>query len=75
MKKIIFTVVLNLLFTNGTAQVAIGKTSVTNTSVLLEFDNATTNKKGIILSAVENINKATEADLIIKGTITEMKID
>ena len=58
MKKIIFTVVLNLLFTNGTAQVAIGKTSVTNTSVLLEFDNATTNKKGIILSAVENINKA-----------------
>lgn len=58
MKKIIFTVVLNLLVTNANAQVAIGKTSITNTSVLLEFDNATTNKKGIILSNVENLTNA-----------------
>ena len=58
MKNIIFTAVLSLIIVNVKAQVAIGKTTITNASVLLEFDNATSNKKGIILSGVENINNA-----------------
>ncbi len=62
MKKIIFTALLSLVMMNVKAQVAIGKTSITNTSVILEFDNALTNKKGIILSAVENLTKALSTD-------------
>lgn len=58
MKNIIFTAVLSLIITNAKAQVAIGKSAITNASVILEFDNATTNKKGIILSGVENVNNA-----------------
>lgn len=40
------------------AQVAIGKTSVVNSSIILDFDNSDSNKKGLILSAVENVNNA-----------------
>lgn len=61
MKKIIFTAVFGLIMINFKAQVAIGKTTVSNASVLLEFDNALTNKKGIILSGVENVNNALSA--------------
>ncbi len=56
MKNIIFLTLLYLIAINANAQVAIGKTSITNSSVILEFDNAPTNSKGIILSAVNNIN-------------------
>ncbi|WDF48593.1 hypothetical protein PQ459_08950 [Chryseobacterium sp. KACC 21268] len=56
MKKIIFITLLSLIITNSNAQVAIGKPDVTNASVILEFDNNDLNKKGIILSAVENLN-------------------
>lgn len=58
MKKIIFIAFLSLTLSTAQAQVAIGKTNSGNTSVILEFDNATTNKKGIILPAVENTNNA-----------------
>lgn len=58
MKKIIFATLLSLIAINLPAQVAIGKTSITNTSSILEFDNAMTNRKGIILSAVDNVNNA-----------------
>lgn len=58
MKNIIFTTVFSLVIINLKAQVAIGKVAITNASVILEFDNATTNKKGIILSGVENVNNA-----------------
>lgn len=58
MKNIIFTAVFSLVIINVKAQVAIGKVAITNASVILEFDNATTNKKGIILSGVENVNNA-----------------
>lgn len=40
------------------AQVAIGKSTVTNSSTILDFDNSATNKKGIILPAVDNLSKA-----------------
>lgn len=40
------------------AQVAIGKTSVVNSSIILDFDNSDSNKKGLILSAVDNVNNA-----------------
>lgn len=56
MKKIIFLALLALLTINTKAQVAIGKTVVTNSSVILEFDGATANTKGIILSAVNNLS-------------------
>ncbi len=62
MKNIIFTAILSLVIINIKGQVAIGKTSVTNTSVILEFDNALTNKKGIILSTVENLTKGLGTD-------------
>lgn len=70
MKNIIFTAVLSLMMTNVNAQVAIGKSTITNASVLLEFDNATTNKKGIILSGVENVNNAitTATPAVNNGT-------
>lgn len=58
MKKITLLSFLCLVIINVRAQVAIGKTNITNTSVVLEFDNTTANKKGIILSAVENLNNA-----------------
>lgn len=58
MKKIIFTAFLSFLAMDLMAQVAIGKTSVTNASSILEFDNSTANTKGIILSGVENVNNA-----------------
>ncbi|TDX83231.1 hypothetical protein [Epilithonimonas xixisoli] len=58
MKKLILIIFLSLSVTNVRAQVAIGKSTITNGSVLLEFDNAVTNKKGIILSSVENLTNA-----------------
>lgn len=58
MKKIIITSLLTVMICKTQAQVAIGKPSSNNTSVILEFDDASTNKKGIILPAVENINNA-----------------
>lgn len=58
MKKIILIAFLSFTIIDLTAQVAIGKTSVTNASSILEFDNSDANTKGIILSAVENVNNA-----------------
>lgn len=58
MKKIIGTAFLSLMIINIKSQVAIGKTSITNASVLLEFDDSETNKKGIILCAVDNLSNA-----------------
>lgn len=49
------------MVTNVKGQVAIGKNTITNASVLLEFNNDLANKKGIILSSVENVNNALSA--------------
>lgn len=59
MKQLIYSTALFLLFTvSAQGQVAIGKESVVNTSAILDFDSAPTNKKGIILSAVDNLGGA-----------------
>ena len=56
MKKIIFTAFLSFTIININAQLAIGKSNSGNTSVILEFDTSAANKKGIVLSAVQNLN-------------------
>lgn len=56
MKNFIYTAFLVVMGLNLEAQVVIGKTTVSNPSVLLEFDDAENNTKGIILSAVANLN-------------------
>ena len=59
MKKIIYSATLIILTVfSAKGQVAIGKTSVVNTSAILDFDNSLSNKRGIILSAVDNVNNA-----------------
>lgn len=59
MKQIIYTTALFILtMTSAKGQVAIGKTSLATASAILDFDNAETNKKGIILSAVDNVDNA-----------------
>lgn len=59
MKNIVFGFTIVILTSISVkAQVAIGKTSVVNSSAILDFDNSDNNKKGIILSAVDNVNSA-----------------
>ena len=58
MKNIILTALFSLVTTTLDAQVSIGKSAISNASVLMEFDNALTNKKGIILSTVDNVTNA-----------------
>ena len=58
MKKISITL-LSLVTSALCAQVAIGKTSVTNPSVSLEFYDSADNKKAIILPWVDNANMMT----------------
>lgn len=76
MKNIIFTTLLSFIAIGLTAQVAIGKATVTNESSILEFDNAAANRKGIILSAVENVNSAlSSSPLNNNGTFLFDKSD
>lgn len=58
MKNIILTAFFSLVATTLKAQISIGKSAITNASVLMEFDNALANKKGIILSTVDNVTNA-----------------
>ncbi|UBB89946.1 hypothetical protein J4771_00925 [Candidatus Kaistella beijingensis] len=66
MKKIIFTLLGIFSITSIEAQVAIGKQSVTNTSVSLEFNNA--ENRGLILPYVEDKSGITENGTIIYDT-------
>lgn len=63
MKKIILTTILFGALTTAKSQVAIGKTTVTNTSVSLEFSDA--DKKGIILPYIEDKSAITENGSVI----------
>ncbi|MCI3938575.1 hypothetical protein MQX03_15355 [Chryseobacterium aahli] len=63
MKKIILTTILFAAITTAKSQVAIGKTTVTNSSVSLEFSDA--DKKGIILPYIEDKSAITENGSVI----------
>lgn len=63
MKKIVLSTILFLAVTTAKSQVAIGKTSVTNASVSLEFSDA--DNKGIILPYVEDKTSITENGSVI----------
>ncbi len=58
MKNTIFLTLFIALTSALSAQVAIGKQSVEGTTTLLDFDNAASNYRGIILPAVTNTNNA-----------------
>jgi hypothetical protein len=59
MKKIYLIVILGLAIISVKSQVVLGgKTSVEGSSTILDFNNVSANSKGIILSSVQNINKA-----------------
>ena len=64
MKKIALLLTILGTFNSVTAQVAIGKSSMTNTSVILEFADGTTN--GINLPLVSTLPTASSA---INGTL------
>ena len=61
-----FTIILISISVFAFAQVAIGKDSVTNTSVSLEFGDDTTEKKGIVMPWVTSAASVTGA---VNGTI------
>lgn len=63
MRKIILTTILFATITTAKSQVAIGKTSVTNTSVSLEFTDD--EKKGLILPYIEDKTAITENGSVI----------
>lgn len=63
MKKIILTGILFTSVTIAKAQVAIGKSTITNPSVSLEFND--NENKGIILPYIENKSAITENGSII----------
>ena len=63
MKKIILTIILTIAAANAHSQVAIGKASVTNTSVSLEFGSA---DKGLLLPWVTSAASVSGA---VDGTI------
>ncbi|MNK33961.1 hypothetical protein D3C87_524600 [compost metagenome] len=58
MKKIIYSFALAVICSHAYGQVAIGKISVEGASTILDFNNITTNTKGIILPSVENLSMA-----------------
>jgi len=64
MKKIIFSAFFCFSFLYSYAQVAIGKTSITNTSVSLEFSEA--ENRGLILPWVNDAQAMTDA---VPGTL------
>lgn len=70
-KKIILTTIILFGLTTAKSQVAIGKQSVTNSSVSLEF--ATTENRGLILPYIENKTGITENGTIIYDT-TDHKV-
>lgn len=61
-----FTIILISISVFSFAQVAIGKDSVTNTSVSLEFGDDTTEKKGIVMPWVTSAASVSGA---VNGTI------
>ena len=67
MKKIVISTILLVVATTAKSQVAIGKASVTNTSVSLEFTDA--EKKGIILPYIEDKSAITENGSIIYDNV------
>lgn len=71
MKKIIYPILGLFSVVTMNAQVAIGKQSVTNTSVSLEFNNA--ENRGLILPYVEDKSGITENGTIIYDT-TDHKV-
>lgn len=66
MKKIFITTVIIFLGVGANAQVAIGKSNVTNSSISLEF--ATVENRGLILPYVENKGGNVEEGTIIYDT-------
>lgn len=71
MKKIILTTILCAAVTTVKSQLAIGKTTVTNSSVSLEFSD--TENKGIILPYVETKTSITENGSVIYD-VTDHKV-
>lgn len=65
MKKILLTLLL-VSTTAVSAQLAVGKDTMSNASVSLEFDNTTNEKKGIVLPWV---NQASTLTNVTPGTI------
>lgn len=74
MKKLFVTVVLASIFHISTllnAQIAIGKTNITNNSVLLEFGNG---NKGIILPTVSSIPLDTGGTFIFNAASKSVQV-
>lgn len=71
MKKIIALLIVSLSASQVEAQVAVGKTNVTNTSVSLEFAN--TENRGLVLPYVTDKSGITENGTIIYDT-TDHKV-
>lgn len=69
--KITFSLFLVFLSINAFSQVAIGKASITNTSVSLEFGNE---NRGIVLPWVESETKVTTTG-VVDGTLIYDTLD
>lgn len=78
MKKIIYSVILLSVAGTAFGQVALGKESIEGNSTLLDFDNSTSNIKGIILPAVQNtpsgLNENNNGTFLYDRTLQQVRM-
>lgn len=78
MEKIIYSIILISIAGTAFGQVAIGKESIEGNSTLLDFDNSTSNIKGIILPAVENtplgLNENNNGTFLYDRTLQQVRM-
>lgn len=74
MKHILYSITFCLMAITVNSQIAIGKNSVEGTATILDFDNPTSNFRGIILPAVDDAEDST-LDENNNGTFLFDRID